>query len=148
MTIDTQRIRRIVRRPLLVCLILPALLAIASGAPVGAATFTVTNANDTGAGSLRQAITDANGAGGTISFAITGGGARTIAVASSLPTITGTVTVDGTTEAGYVGGPLVTLDGAAAIPSSRSVRGRRLRSPAWSSRTRGVAASSTRAASR
>ena len=97
---------------MLACLILPALLAIASVAPVSAATFTVTNTNDIGAGSLRQAITDANVAGGTISFAITGGGARTIALASSLPTITSAVMVDGTTESGYGGAPLVTLDGS------------------------------------
>jgi hypothetical protein len=111
-TIVTRCIRRMARRGMLACLIFPALLAIASVASVGAATFTVTNTNDTGIGSLRQAITDANSAGGTVSFAITGGGARTIALASSLPTITGAVTVDGTTESGYAGAPLVTLDGS------------------------------------
>src|SRR4051812_42811607 len=41
-----------------------------------AATFTVTNTNDTGAGSLRQAIIDANANAGTdqISFNIAGAG--------------------------------------------------------------------------
>ena len=51
---------------------------------LAAATFTVTNTNDSGAGSLRQAITDANGSGGphTIAFDILGSGVQTIAVAS------------------------------------------------------------------
>ena len=34
------------------------------GASLGAATFSVTNLNDTGAGSLRQAVTDAEAAAG------------------------------------------------------------------------------------
>lgn len=44
--------------------------------PLSAATYTVTNTGDTGAGSLRQAITDANGtaAADTIAFNIPGGG--------------------------------------------------------------------------
>ena len=62
-----------------------------------AATFTVTNINDSGAGSLRQAITDANAAGGadTIDFNIVGSGVHTIVPASTLPLITGPVTIDG-----------------------------------------------------
>jgi hypothetical protein len=49
-----------------------------------AATFIVTTINDSGPGSLRQAILDANAAGGgSIFFTITG----TIPVASALPTI-------------------------------------------------------------
>ncbi len=67
------------------------------------ATFTVTDANDTGAGSLRQAITDANTAAGTdtIVFNIAGAGAHTISLTTALPTITETVTIDATTQAGY-----------------------------------------------
>ncbi len=62
-----------------------------------AATFTVINPNDSGAGSLRQAITDANGMAGadTILFAIPGTGQKTITVLSLLPQITETVTIDG-----------------------------------------------------
>ena len=45
-------------------------------------TFTVTNTNDSGTGSLRQAITDANGTGGgTINFNIPGRGVHTISPA-------------------------------------------------------------------
>ncbi|MEX0879778.1 MAG: IPT/TIG domain-containing protein [Thermoanaerobaculia bacterium] len=67
-----------------------------------AATFTVTNTNDAGAGSLRQAILDANAAGGadSISFTIVGSGVHTIALASALPTITGPITIDGYTQPG------------------------------------------------
>src|SRR5439155_27370938 len=45
--------------------------------------FTVTNTNDSGTGSLRQAITDANVAGGTITFIIPGGGVHTISPLSA-----------------------------------------------------------------
>jgi len=53
------------------------------------ATFTVINTNDSGAGSLRQAILDANGNAGpdTIEFAITGAGVQTISPLSALPTM-------------------------------------------------------------
>ena len=65
------------------------------------ASFSVTNTANSGAGSLRQAITDANALAGadTITFAI-GSGAQTITLASALPTITGQVTLDGWTRAG------------------------------------------------
>ncbi len=80
------------------------------------ATFTVTNVNDSGAGSLRQAISDANAAGGadTINFNIVGAGVHTISLSSALPSITGQVTIDGSSEPGYAGTPLIRLDGASA----------------------------------
>ncbi|MDQ3117470.1 MAG: hypothetical protein M3Q86_12830, partial [Verrucomicrobiota bacterium] len=70
--------------------------------PVGAATFTVTNTDDSGPGSFRQAIEDANAAAGadTIAFNIPGGGVHTITPASALPSITETVTIDGYTQPG------------------------------------------------
>jgi hypothetical protein len=66
------------------------------------ATFTVTNTNDSGAGSLRTAITDANAAAGsdTIWFSIGGAGLKTISTTSVLPTITGQVIIDGYTQSG------------------------------------------------
>ena len=69
---------------------------------VAAATFTVINTNDSGVGSLRQALTDANGSAGpdTIAFAIPGAGLHTINVASFLPTIDEQVTIDGYTQPG------------------------------------------------
>ncbi len=77
--------------------------------------FTVSNTNDSGAGSLRQAILSANAAGGanTISFTI-GSGVQTISLASPLPTITNSLTIDGTTQPGFAGTPIIVLDGTAA----------------------------------
>ncbi len=74
-----------------------------------AATYTVTNTDDSGAGSLRQAIEDANDNPGsdTISFNIAGGGVHTIAPESGLPEITDAVTIDGTTQPGAACGTLV-----------------------------------------
>jgi hypothetical protein len=63
--------------------------------------FTVTNTNDSGAGSLRQAIADANGmGGGTINFNVPGGGVQTISPLSALPTIIQPVVIDGYTQPG------------------------------------------------
>jgi hypothetical protein len=83
---------------------------------LAAMTFSVTNTNDSGAGSLRQAILDANANAGadTISFNVPGTGVHTIAPASELPTITESVTIDGTTQPGYAGMPIIELSGAGA----------------------------------
>ena len=69
---------------------------------VNAATFTVVNTSDAGAGSFRQAIIDANANPGadTIAFAIPGAGVHTIAAASFWPQITEQVTIDGYTQPG------------------------------------------------
>src|SRR5262249_41590034 len=78
------------------------------------ATFTVTNSNDAGAGSLRQAILDANANPGadTIAFNIIGGN-LTITLNTPLPVLTEAVTIDGTTQPGFAGKPLVVLTGIA-----------------------------------
>ncbi len=77
------------------------------------AALMVTNTLDSGAGSLRQAITEANAASSpsTIDFAIAGSGVHTIGLLANLPTITAPVTVDATTQPGYAGSPLVAIDG-------------------------------------
>lgn len=81
--------------------VLATALALASNA-AQAATFVVSSTADAGAGSLRQAILDANAAGGanTIAFAIPGAGVHTIALAAALPPTAGTLTIDGYTQAG------------------------------------------------
>ncbi|HEV2913525.1 MAG TPA: Calx-beta domain-containing protein [Pyrinomonadaceae bacterium] len=79
-----------------------------------ATTFTVINTNDSGPGSLRQAILNANAAAGTdtIAFNIPGSGVRTIAPTSTLPEITDSVIINGTTQPGFAGAPLIELSGA------------------------------------
>lgn len=60
------------------------LIALLGTGSTHAATFNVTNTDDAGAGSLRQAIIDSNGAGSgnTIAFDIAGAGPHTIALAT------------------------------------------------------------------
>jgi len=69
---------------------------------LGAATFTVTNTNDSGAGSLRQAILDANANPGadTIAFNIPGAGVHTITPATPFDPLFEAVTIDGSTQPG------------------------------------------------
>jgi len=73
-----------------------------SAAVAAANTYTVTSTNDSGAGSLRQAILDANANPGsdTIAFNIVGTGPHTIAPATPLDPITDAVTIDGYTQPG------------------------------------------------
>jgi len=65
-------------------------------------TYTVTNTLDSGAGSLRQAIMDANANTGadTIAFNIPVAGVQTITPATALPKITGAVTINGYSQPG------------------------------------------------
>ena len=93
------------RSLLLIALVFSALMPATTA---HAATFTVTNLNDSGAGSLRQAITDANTAAGadTITFGVSG----TIVLGSQLPDITDAsgLTMDGA-------GQTVTISGGNAV---------------------------------
>ena len=80
-----------------------------------ALTFVVTTTNDSGPGSLRQAITDSNlnpGSTNQISFAIPGTGPFTIAPTSLLPEIVVPAVIDATTQNGFAGAPVVELNGA------------------------------------
>lgn len=84
-------------------------------------TFTVTNTNDSGTGSLRQAITASNGVTGSsinaIDFAIGSGGVETIKLKSALPAITHPVVIAGTTQPGSGTAPRIVLNGSDAGPS-------------------------------
>jgi hypothetical protein len=77
--------------------------------------FVVTNANNHGTGSLREAIVNANATIGkdTIVFNIPGPGVKTITLLNALPEITDQVVIDATTQPGYAGTPLVEIDGLA-----------------------------------
>jgi hypothetical protein len=79
--------------------------------------FAVTTTADNGAGSLRQAILDSNAdplGTNTIDFNIPGSGVRSIAPMSPLPAITNPVLIDGTSQPGYSGAPLIELSGSQA----------------------------------
>ncbi len=75
-------------------------------------TYWVTSAADSGAGSLRAAILAADAAGGSnvIDFAI-GSGLQDISLQTALPAVTDSLTIDGTTQSGYAGTPLISLNG-------------------------------------
>ena len=66
------------------------------------ATFTVTNTANSGPGTLRQAILDANANPGldTINFNLPGSGVQTIAPTNALPAITNAVFIDGFSQPG------------------------------------------------
>jgi len=91
--------------------------ALLTAVPVAAATFTVTNTNDSGAGSLRQAILDANASAGVdvIAFGVPGGGVHTITSTSPLPAITDAVTIDGYTQPGASPSTQITSDDAVLL---------------------------------
>ena len=106
-------------------------LAVLSAAlPLSGATFTVTNTNDSGPGSLRQAILDANAGPGAdaIAFAVPSSdpncdasGVCTIQPLTNLPDLSETVTIDGSTQAGAaVGTPAQPTD---ILPKQIQLRG-------------------------
>ena len=83
------------------------------GMTIGSA-FAVTNLNDSGAGSLRQALLAANLDPdlNTISLNVPGPGPFSIALASALPVITAPVIIDATTQPGFSNKPIVELNGS------------------------------------
>src|SRR5690349_10145212 len=85
--------------------------------------FSVTTTADSGAGSLREAILEANLHAGTdrIEFHI-GSGLRTITPTSLLPVVTDPVVIDATTQGGYTAGrPLIQLSGAGVPATSAEI---------------------------
>ncbi len=72
-----------------------AALAAGGATPAGAATFTVTTLADSGAGSLRQAITDANGAAGADTIDFQAALSGTILLTSGQLDISDSVTIQG-----------------------------------------------------
>jgi hypothetical protein len=100
-----------------------------------AATFTVSNTNDSGPSSLRQAILDANATPGadTVAFNIPGAGLHTISPLTPLPALTDDagVMIDGYTQAGSSPNTLATgdnavlmieIDGAGHLDSGLSIQ--------------------------
>lgn len=87
---------------------------------VAAADYLVTSTADSGAGTLRQAILNANDNPGLdrIRFQIAGTGIKTLTPATALPPITDPVVIDGTSQPGYVDRPLIEINGANAGANS------------------------------
>src|SRR5262249_47344277 len=92
--------------------------------PLTAATYTVTNPSDSGAGSLRDAITQSNasvGVADTIAFNVTGTGCAgspavcTIKPLSQLPIISDPVVIDGYTQPGSSPNTLAVGDDAVLL---------------------------------
>lgn len=96
----------------------------------GGTIFTVTNADDPGNGfcdaqcTLREAIDEANGGqGNTIAFDLPGCPAVpancVIQIGAALPALSQLATrIDGTTQPGYAGIPVVTIDGTGSAPGT------------------------------
>lgn len=74
--------------------------------------FMVTTTSDTGNGSLRKALTDANTNPGLdmVSFNISPAGPQTITPLSKLPNIIDPVIIDGTTQPGFVDKPMIEIN--------------------------------------
>ncbi len=87
------------------------------------AVLTVSNTNDSGSGSLRAAIEAANAdsALDTIQFALAGSGVRTINLSSALPGLFTPMQIDGWSQSGYSGKPLIQLQAAAVIDYGLSI---------------------------
>ncbi|MEO8429077.1 MAG: hypothetical protein ABI651_18455 [Verrucomicrobiota bacterium] len=79
----------------------------------------VTSTASIGPGSLRAAIECANANPGldTISFNIPGAGPHTISLTDALPIITDSIIIDGTTQPGFAGMPIIELDGTRTPPT-------------------------------
>ena len=101
-------------------------IAVAVGSAASAATYTVTNTGDSGMGTLRQAILDANANVNVvdlIDFDIAGP-PFTIKPTSPLPTITDPVTIDGYTQNGASPNPsLIGTDAVLLIEIDGSLAG-------------------------
>ena len=98
-------------------------------APPPPETYGVSTTADAGPGSLRQAILDANAHVGpdVITFALPGSGVQTIRLASELPPLLGTTTIDGLTQPGascasWPATLLVHLDGSSLDASAGGIR--------------------------
>ncbi|PWU18374.1 MAG: hypothetical protein C5B50_09305 [Verrucomicrobia bacterium] len=103
--------------PLLVFCVLVSFICAINSAPATVGTNTVSNTKDSGGGSLRQAMLDANASSNSVTviqFSLSGHGVHTITPASLLPFLTRPVLIDGTSQSGYAGSPVVEINGSSA----------------------------------
>lgn len=80
-----------------------------------------TTANDLSAGSLRLAISQAD-SGETVCFNIPGGGVKTITMSTTI-SINQDITIDGTSQPGYAGSPLIEINGNHAVNTGIQLSG-------------------------
>lgn len=75
---------------------------------------------DSGPGTLRQALIDANAAPGSnvVAFAFTGGAPYVIHLLTPLPAITDPVSIDGWSQIEFQGQPVIEIDGSNAIAAA------------------------------
>ena len=114
-------------------------LFVSHPAPVAAATTLTVNSTgdavdsapgdgacDAGGGvcTLRAAIQESNALAGTdtIAFSIGGGGAQTITLTSALPVITDAVVLDGSSQPGFGGTPLIEIDAGTTTAAVLKIR--------------------------
>lgn len=105
--------------------LLIALVILAWSSQLGrCATFVVTSVADSGPGTLRQALLDANAnfEPDVIEFRISGSPPFTIIPRSPLPGIYEPLVVDGTTQPGYNGSPIIELNGEQAGSEANGLR--------------------------
>jgi CSLREA domain-containing protein len=118
-------VRRVLKALLICTVILTGLVGPGAG-PAKAVNIEVNSTADPGDGTcnatqctLREAIVLANGNGvpDRITFDI-GSGPQTIAVQTELPQVTQQLNIDGTSQPGFAGEPLIELDGTSVADSS------------------------------
>jgi hypothetical protein len=113
---DESQVSHLRMRGPLSALVITTFLAAFLAPAASAAVLIVSNTAASGPGSLQQAMLDAAAASGldTITFQIPGAGVHTIVPTSALPSINDPVVIDGTTQPGYVGMPLIEINGSSA----------------------------------
>ncbi len=93
---------------------IPSSNSTAASVTIAGSSLIVTNTNDSGPGSLRQALLDTSTACNTLPCTIAfniGAGPFVITPASALPAVSTQILVDATTQPGYAGTPIVRLSG-------------------------------------
>ncbi|MBE7500480.1 MAG: right-handed parallel beta-helix repeat-containing protein [Verrucomicrobiales bacterium] len=115
---------RTAKSPCRLAALLVAAASVVIAAPAHAATFTVVDSGDAGPGTLRQAIFDANATPGTdtIAFNLPGAAPFSVQPLSQLPDVTDPVLIDGTTQPGFAGTPVIELNGAFASGAANGLK--------------------------
>jgi len=110
-------LRKIDSRHMLARICVSVMLVCMSTLVASAATYVVTSVNNSGAGSLRQAILDANANPGAdlINFNIPGAGGHPIFLKTLLPVITDPVTIDGYSQPGATPNTATMADNATLL---------------------------------